>query len=68
MNKYEILEALNIYNLQRLVDKKMSDGFLPTGGPFMVDEIETTNSDRNDYSVIEVRTTKRKYCQAVYKN
>jgi len=67
MSDYEILEDLNMYALQRSVNKKMSDGYLPTGGPFVVDEIETNNSDRNDYSVIEVRTTKRKYCQAVYR-
>jgi hypothetical protein len=67
MSDYKILENHNIYNLQTLVNKKMSDGYLPTGGPFVVDEIETNNSDRNDYFVIEVRTTKRKYCQAVYR-
>lgn len=46
---------------------KLDARYSLVGGPFIVDEIETTNSNRNDYSVVEVRTTKRKYCQAVYR-
>lgn len=67
MANYEILENHSIYNLQILVNKKMSDGYSLAGGPFIVEDITTDKSDRNDYSVIEVRTIKRNYCQAVYK-
>ena len=67
MSAYKIIQEHSIHTLQNVVSRELDDGYSLAGGPFMVDEIETNKSDRNDYSVIEVRTTKRKYCQAVYK-
>jgi hypothetical protein len=67
MSDYKIIQEHSIHTLQNVVMNKLDAGYSLVGGPFILDDITTFNSDRDDYSIVEVRTTKRKYCQAVYK-
>jgi hypothetical protein len=67
MSDYKIIQEHSIHTLQNVVMRNLDSGYSLVGGPFIEDKIETKNGDRNDYSIIEVREIKRKYCQAIYK-
>ena len=68
MKDYKILSSHSTYNLQNVVNHELENGYVLCGGPFVDISHKTSNSDFNDYYVTEVRTTIKKYCQAVYKN
>lgn len=68
MKDYKILSSHSTYTLQNVVNRELENGYVLCGGPFVDISYKTSNGDSNNYSVSEIRTTIKNYCQAVYKN
>lgn len=64
---YIIVESYSLYTLSNAVTSKMEDGYIPTGGPFIVDTPKAHSGSFNDYSELDKIIMKRNYCQAMYK-
>lgn len=65
--EYIIVESYSLYTLSNAVTSKMEEGYIPTGGPFIVDTPKASSGSCNDYSEIDKLTIKRNFCQALYK-
>lgn len=62
MKPYEILSEDQIYKLETSIIRYLENGYSLVGGPFINQYDEFSSRYGN-----EIKTTKREFCQAVYK-